>query len=560
MLNPNPITMSPNIHIINEDDDDFYYPTQKKLIKTSIQKRNSSAYSNNTTTGIGTSSNTSETSATSSVKSNNNNTGSSNTTSDIINNTSGTSSGITSVSGTSSSCNSEIDHEETSDSLHVTNDSVHAVNTIKYNAKTNILQHHSNSLTKKIHFKGDLKYNEGHKTNGAKFLVDRNEKLINLNNRHSLLKANYSNTMKNTSNKQISFSNYSPTHYINTLDKKKYVKVPKLIVNSATDTEKTESGDSVDTEQGKKMPDYTNLSGMCLNGCNELSGISLDVDTSLKQADSPIAKTRYSHLVMAQAKDDSPKLQLKDENEHCFNWLSEVTSPSMTPVESSTYSNTSITPPLAGNSQKLYSNQAEIVYAGKTPMPFPTNHFSLAAQQDLSRAFLQLNSGSSLTMVSKVPSSSYCFINENNDKHSMEAQQGGMCNNIYNGSSSSSSGCSSLDNPNQYYIKTSENKLQLNAICNGNHHYQGETAPEYTELFNPNKDYSPRSNLTLNHQRNSTNTNSLSKQSDGKKYQQFSTYKPILKSSNASNSNNNNNKKSSNTVSNSFRASKIDYV
>ena len=115
-----------------------------------------------------------------------------------------------------------------------------------------------------------------------------------------------------------------------------------------------------------------------------------------------------------------------------------------------------------------------------------------------------------------------------------------------------------MDNPSQYYVKTSENKL--NGIQSNHHHYQSETAPEYTELFNPNKDYYVPIPQRKTNQAGLSKQNSLN-QNDGKKYQPFSTYKPILKSSNVSNNNNSSNiNKRNSTVSNSFRTSKIDYV
>ena len=289
---------------------------------------------------------------------------------------------------------------------------------------------------------------------------------------------------------------------------------------------------------------------------------------------------------------------LNDSNKHhnLNNNLNNSSSASLTPVESSAYSTTSLSPALILKAMPLsqsitqatasttssaalssqiqststlnkklnYENLLSTSYQYSNPFPVSSSHKTDSHannhnhhnNSDTQKQMFQLNSSSSLTLVSKAPSMSYCYINNDNNSSSNDifAKVGtepfnletartsvltGTISSTASSSSTSSSGCSSLENNNnQYFSKiiTNEKPLQFPTS------FLSESIKERNT--NENSSF-----ILPNQQR--TTTDSLSRQLfqkntsiNTKKIQQLSTYKPLLKSSEQINNNDtcNNNK------------------
>ena len=242
-------------------------------------------------------------------------------------------------------------------------------------------------------------------------------------------------------------------------------------------------------------------------------------------------------------------------------WPNDETSLSMTPVDSSTYSNTSISPPLTqsiNNQNKLNYQQitsiSQTLENNKNLMPFP-----MVNNGNYQKSFLKLNSGSSLTMVSKVPSTAYGFYGNNNNNMDEIDNVGRLYGTT---ASSTSSGCSSLENPNQYYTKTYT--CGKNQIENSYNYSQNLIDEIKEKIIRPNNNNNnnlvkpTRAEIPVNYNQRNNYTN----------------YRPVLKSSFSNNNNNTPNEKKqiilqnnlNNNVANvennsTFKnQSKIDYV
>ena len=100
---------------------------------------------------------------------------------------------------------------------------------------------------------------------------------------------------------------------------------------------------------------------------------------------------------------------------------------SVTPIESCAYSTSSLTPPITHHSNQVnrhVQRQQQVVSSShdsnsshhdsegyNDTLPFPTSHFNLTREQNqLQQQLMKLNSGSSLTVVSKVPSTSFTYL------------------------------------------------------------------------------------------------------------------------------------------------------
>jgi hypothetical protein len=203
-------------------------------------------------------------------------------------------------------------------------------------------------------------------------------------------------------------------------------------------------------------------------------------------------------------------------------------------------------------------------------MPFPT------------KGYMKLNSGSSLTMVSRAPSTTYCYYGKNlNTNQDM----------IYDGTTaSSSSGCSSASDQNQnlhsqtdhssvnnqYYSKSLANNSYVNDSNLVGGEIKNNDDGEYTEIKNECKINKP--SMYVN------NTGLIKPMKNGN---YSANYRPILKTSasntnynyngeslkkqikksntntntiNNINDNNNNDNNNNNNNSSTFKTSKINYV
>ncbi|CAF0731104.1 unnamed protein product [Brachionus calyciflorus] len=145
------------------DDGDYYY-SRPKIQSNTLKSRNLSNYSQITTTGISSNSNSRYPSSTSSTGTNVHKTESEVSHSPDFNTSGASSSGITSVSATSSLINSDDNNEDINEKLKDT-----SVNTIKYNAKTNCLS------TREIMTKPSTNgYRSGHQIKKDHLLLDEN--------------------------------------------------------------------------------------------------------------------------------------------------------------------------------------------------------------------------------------------------------------------------------------------------------------------------------------------------------------------------------------------------
>ena len=236
-----------------------------------------------------------------------------------------------------------------------------------------------------------------------------------------------------------------------------------------------------------------------------------------------------------------------------LNWTHGNSPSSTTPIETSAYSSNSN----ASHDKQINNNR------NSPTLPFPITDEQ--SQQQQKQLLTQLNSSSSLTLVSKIPTSSYCYIDPNDESNKLDDNNSDKA--IATGQlSSSSSGCSSLEN--QYYTKINIDKhvIKLKRV---NRSKNIDETPINNELkFNNadkiNKLKKKPSNLlfsseksikfieTLNRQEK-TDSAKLSKMN----YQNFSTYKPLAKTSDNSGIKCS---KISNGNNCNFKTSRIDYV
>lgn len=214
---------------------------------------------------------------------------------------------------------------------------------------------------------------------------------------------------------------------------------------------------------------------------------------------------------------------------------------------SSNYSNSPSQRP--ENECTLYDRLLNEHNANPSPLPFPTSHFR-TFQQKPAPQLIKLNSTSSLTMVSKGPvSSSYCFNeHESNCSNDLPDNENGHTNaatklgvDFAASVSSTSSGCSSLDN-------NSNPPAGSNVYVNKSRYTKGNGTlkldnmpikPKFTsDTFGRRHDSSSSSNRHKNN------------------YQNYTTYRPILKSSKQNESQ----LTDQSAANNNNRNSKIDYV
>ncbi len=270
-----------------------------------------------------------------------------------------------------------------------------------------------------------------------------------------------------------------------------------------------------------------------------------------------------------------------NENNNSSNNNNNNSSASVTPVESSAYSTTSISPALilkalplsqsitqataSSTSSAALSSQMQScsplnkklnyenllsTYQYSNPFPISSQYQQTDSFSETQKQMFQLNSSSSLTLVSKAPSMSYCYINNDNNSSSNDifAKVGtepfnletartsvltGTISSTASSSSTSSSGCSSLENNNN---NNNNNKQYFSKIAN-------DKPLQFPTNFIEPKDRNMNENSSfivpqqrissdsLNRPFNKSVTNSI------KKNQPFTTYKNLLKSSEQINSN-----------------------
>jgi hypothetical protein len=461
------------------------------------------------------------------------------------NHNSGTSSGITSDSNCTSN-SSEYSME-----IQVpSNDSCAAitVNKIKYNAKTNVLQQeHFNTLSSTkpsiMKYNKDSKFNTMINKNGSN---NKNIKILKFNNgKDNILECNTvldNNTNATDTSTTTSGINNSPT-----------------------------SNESVDLNTKKSLKidedeyDYDNKYDIYCYESNDsgggMSGVSFSVDnnTSDDHHNGRDLMAKFNDIYIKNQELNINNVNLpKSKNSNDY-WPNDETSLSMTPVDSSTYSNTSISPPLAqsvNHQNKLNYQQiasiSQTLDNNKNLMPFPMVNYQKSS-------FLKLNSGSSLTMVSKVPSATYGYFGNNNNNTNNTDDIDNIGRIYATTASSTSSGCSSLENPNQYCTKTFN--PSKNQIENGYNYSQNLIDEIKEKIIRPNNNNNnlvkqTRAEIPVNH--NPRNN--------------FTNYRPVLKTY-FNNNNSQNDKKQivlqnnlNNNVANvengsTFKnQSKIDYV
>ena len=405
------------------------------------------------------------------------NSNSSTTSNSNANNANNNSSGVASANSTvlsSEEINSNNDESPVDSKRVLLSPQTAAINKIKYNAKTNILQQQES----------------------------RNLKSISQQQHQSPNKRIQSNLISQVNNK-----NSLRKHMINDY---------KRIAN--------EEEDDDDEEEGFEDCGYNS---------NEFS--LLNSSLAAKEPSPP--------LFIEELKDQKRKIT------HCYNWLNKqvvlstasaapttiisiddhdaASSLVSHPIQSSNSlnytSSSNNTSPNSKQTQQQHdengerSNNEDEFEEEKTPLPFPTSHFNLKTD---------LNSCSSLTVVSKLPGYSLVPLNETGDlknKLSMvysEDRSMSLTNdtkNSFSTTSSTSSGCSSLENN---FNKLNNCPLSWSAVDAANNKQQ------------PIVEFSSKQN--------------------NKQLQSYS-YRPILKTNNESSGN-----KSNNTS--TFRPSKIDFV
>ena len=441
-------------------------------------------------------------------------------------------------SSSSSGVASDGSDENEACTHYASHDITSPINTIKYNAKTNILHqqkllHNAASNAKKIHFL-DQTYKEGVKCRAEK------KKLLNMrevgfaNAAHTpnvtyctLQKANTATSFFKTNNKPgnfktISFGTnkkYATPSGGGSASCRVHSKMPKATlasllenaaaISSVADTSCSQHSATTATTSADSL--HTPV----VNGIESM-GTSLNVDTSTESQDRSFGQPMASFNSFKVAPPPPPPSQRHQDMSECFHWVNEETvatsaSPSsLTPGEttssssastsSSSYSNTEPVPNnnLSSSTSSLYSSKAGKV----SPLPFPTNHFN--------------------------------FVNENrnsiDNKCSDCVTQPMAVSSDTVSSASSSSGCSS-ENPN------AKNQYYLPNVC----------VDDYSEI-QPNNNRDENFSMAMSYVK-----------------PQLLTYKPILKTSTSLKKNStqtNGSNSTGNTVCNhsTFRSSKIDFV
>ena len=471
----------------------------------------------------------------------------------LNNNNSGTSSGITSDSNctsNSSEYSMEIQVPSNEASAPIT-----AVNKIKYNAKTNVLQQeHFNTLSPTkpsiMKYNKDPKFNTLINKNG---LNSKNIKILkfNANGKDNILECN------------TAIDNSTNTTDVST--------TTSGINNSPTSNESVDLNTKKSLQNDHDEYDYDNKYDVYCYASNDsgggMSGVSFSVDNNTSvdhhhNGSDLMAKFNDIYIKNQELNNNANNnnvISPKSKNGNDY-WPNDETSLSMTPVDSSTYSNTSISPPLTqsiNNQNKLNYQQitsiSQTLENNKNLMPFP-----MVNNGNYQKSFLKLNSGSSLTMVSKVPSTAYGFYGNNNNNMDEIDNVGRLYGTT---ASSTSSGCSSLENPNQYYTKTYT--CGKNQIENSYNYSQNLIDEIKEKIIRPNNNNNnlvkpTRAEIPVNYNQRNNYTN----------------YRPVLKSSFSNNNNNTPNEKKqiilqnnlNNNVANvennsTFKnQSKIDYV
>lgn len=456
--------------------------------------------------------------------SSNNSTSSKSTSSDNCNliDNSVTSSGITSG-------NSCISDESDESSIHLTNsknENAFPVNTIKYNAKTNIFQ--QTSFPNKVF---------GKKTEPI-------------------------------TEQQLKSKNFIKLGPNNKAFQQKLMLGTLLECQTQNYTASSQNSSAASTKEDNEYSDE-----FCFNQNlnEELSGISLDVDNSKEKTNFRLQNKIINNnkcLIINNFNNDNMTNSYVNNLDY-YQWLNEnnSSSASITPVESSAYSTTSISPPLIlkalplsqsitqatasssssaalSTSQQSSStlnkklNYENLLSSYQYTSPFPLNsQYQNDSASEAQKQMFQLNSSSSLTLVSKAPSMSYCYINDNNSSsNDIFAKVGtepfnletartsvltGTISSAASSSSSSSSGCSSLEN-NQFYGK--DKNLQFP------NRFNDPNAEAIKENERNN------SSFILQSQRPISDTLNRPFPNGQKKYQHFSTYKPLLKTTTNNNS------------------------
>ena len=496
---------------------------------------------------------------------------------------SSTSSGVasTTVSVTSSSSDSsDTNTDDVSSQQNTAKTDSHTINTIKYNAKTNILHHQqpppraSQNTNKKLQFLQHAKPVDYLYAEGSQSTQMDRKKLINLKNglsqdtahNYASLRVNYCTLLKTNNSKNIakeyfranntpgncktiSFGankNYSlvnssgnhsnGNHGNSTSSCKFHARAPRVMLDSLLEANVPLS--SANTSCSQKTA--TTSADSLPNTGGDSSGISLNVDTSSDTHERSFDKNSSSFKTQHTLQNPVVKMRKPSPETECFNWLNDIGSPSITPDEtaSSASSTYAPEPPLPMN-QQLSSSSSSLYSSKISPLPFPTTHFSFFSdpnakpKKHCSTCIEAATDEATVTPTSSSASSTSSTSSSTSSTSSSAS------------TASSSSGCSSLENNQYYSTKPGEScKFVLPTTL-------------VTSDDANSKNYSDLPATTrLPSQRNSMcNVPNNSQQS-----QQFLTYKPILKTSvNAAcnSSNGGSLKKVANTT---FRTSKIDFV
>ena len=490
---------------------------------------------------------------------------------------SGSSSGVASVTSSCTDASDQNCLEDDACPIHT------PINTIKYNAKTNILhQQNNNTSLKKIHFIQNAKniasnqkfYMEGVncKYETKKFLNIKANDIQEANLKYSTLqKMNYSQSLQNRNdkfftlnNRKISFDNSeavikngSSSCRIHSKVTNKPALLDSLLETQHTSNELTTADTSCSQHTATTSADslllhphphpYTHP-----NNVGDSSGISLNVDTSSESHERSFNKnlTSFNSFKMMNKAAKSPPEILE-----CFNWINDVAGATTSPLvtsgsettsssSSSTYSHVQILPNNTNNNNNNFSSASSLYSSKISPLPFPTNHFSFAStDKKCSNCHSNVNDDDEASAVNGAAASS------GSDTASSASSSSSS-------TTSSTSGCSSESNShsmsNQYYLNKPVNEtckfMMPPTVC----------VDDYSEIQHlickpPPPTPSQRNSICMpNRDDTSAKAPIITQQ------QTFSTYKPILKTSI---SNTSQLKKPSNSNAHStFRTSKIEFV
>lgn len=443
------------------------------------------------------------------------------------NNTTTTTSGVTSNESASNSLINSSDNDMNESADHQPPSAQQPVNTIKYNAKTNKLLDRSEQM---------MKSNEN----------NNNKKLVLISSQPPRILGSGMSAAPSCSNKRL------PATPSSSYKQKEYILV------RSHDTAPTESPNSWSAGTTTRQDD--DISANCSfldNHSDDIHDVSIEVEC-----------TRMMAVSSKPSNNTTKPIKLASMNKNGSNCSDE--SSSSASVESSTNPSASLSP-------ANYPLTTE-------PLPFPTSHFLTFQIRNQSynsdnnkngnQPLGKLNSSSSLTMVSKMPTSSYAYISgthgendedemlcddEHGDNQTINivlsngagGSNGAACSSL----SSTSSGCSSLENNHHKYKNTTSNYATNGNNCESKTksvEERGAVWAKYTLGGIENVDVKEGS-----HQRNNFNCNNNSKYNQNSTLTNKQIYRPTTMIRATSNNGNESNSGPSTPLK---KASKVDYV